>query len=88
MEIEYDTAKEAANIIKHDMSLADAQGLFEGSIKVRPDDRKNYGEQRMIALGEIAGRVHVCVYTMRGDVYRVISLRRTSRGATGLKATP
>jgi uncharacterized DUF497 family protein len=42
MEIEYDTAKEAANIIKHDMSLADAQGLLEGSIKVRLDDRKDY----------------------------------------------
>jgi uncharacterized DUF497 family protein len=32
----------------------------------------------MIAFGTIAGRLHVCVYTMRGEVYRVISLRRAN----------
>ena len=38
-----------------------------------------YGEHRMIALGEITGRVHVCVYMVRDGKRRVISLRKANR---------
>ena len=82
MEIEFDTAKEAANLAKHKISLADSVALLEGDCRVRADGRRPYGEDRMIAYGEIAGRVHVCVYTKRGEAYRIISLRRANRRET------
>lgn len=43
------------------------------------DDRADYGEVRLVAIGEIHGRVFTCVYTWRGERQRVISLRPASR---------
>jgi uncharacterized DUF497 family protein len=79
MDIEFDSAKETVNLAKHDISLNDAIELLEGECLIRTDERRHYGEAREIAYGVIAGRVHVCVYTMRGDVHRIISLRRANR---------
>lgn len=42
------------------------------------DDRADYGETRMFALGFIGDRLHALVFTMRGDACRVISLRRAN----------
>jgi Ribonuclease toxin, BrnT, of type II toxin-antitoxin system len=39
------------------------------------DDRIAYGEDRFIATGTVDGRVYVVVFTMRGEVMRVISMR-------------
>jgi uncharacterized DUF497 family protein len=44
-----------------------------------PDRRLNYGEDRVIALGEINGLVLVVVYTDRPGVRRIISARRANR---------
>jgi uncharacterized DUF497 family protein len=46
---------------------------------VRHDTRRDYGEPRVIAYGLIRGRINVCVYTLRGDIYRIISLRKANR---------
>lgn len=43
------------------------------------DRRFDYGEIRIIALGEINGRVFACVYTKRGGIYRPISVRAANR---------
>ena len=43
------------------------------------DTRKSYGEMRTIALGFIAHRLHVLVFTLRGRKLRVISLRKVNR---------
>jgi uncharacterized DUF497 family protein len=32
-----------------------------------------------MAYGLIHGRMHVCVYTLRGEVCRIISLRKANR---------
>ncbi len=42
-------------------------------------DNAGDGEVRIIAIGEIAGRVFTCVYTRRGEAYRPISLRPAHR---------
>ena len=42
------------------------------------DDRKEYYEQRWIALGLINSRLHVLIYTIRSNNIRVISLRKAS----------
>ena len=41
--------------------------------------RKSYGEMPTIAIGFIANRLHVLVFTMRGRKLRVISLRKANR---------
>lgn len=76
MEIEFDPAKDAANLSKHGVSLARAADMDLGAARVVEDDRTNYGEARFIALGTIGSRVHVLVFTMRDEVVRVISLRK------------
>jgi len=43
------------------------------------DDRRDYGETRFNAFGMVNGRMFVCTYTMRGDTYRLISVRKASR---------
>ncbi|MBV8614711.1 MAG: BrnT family toxin [Acetobacteraceae bacterium] len=44
-----------------------------------PDNRRDYGETRIRALGESSGEVLHVVYTRRGDVIRIISIRRANR---------
>ena len=42
------------------------------------DDRRDYGEVRMSAFGLVEGRLFVCTYTMRGETYRLISVRKAN----------
>jgi uncharacterized DUF497 family protein len=77
--IECDPAKDAANRAKHGVSLFAAERLLSAPHAVEIDDRFEYGEQREIATGEIAGRLFVCVYTLRGDIYRIVSLRKANQ---------
>ena len=73
--IEFDPDKDARNIKVHGISLAATETLLQGFVVEWEDKRRDYGETRLIAVGEIAGREFVCVYTSRGDAVRVISLR-------------
>jgi hypothetical protein len=79
MEYDFDPAKAEANLAKHGVDFADA-GLFDwDSALVRRDTRRHYGEDRFVALGLIAARLHVLVFTTRGDRVRIIGLRRANR---------
>ena len=77
--IEFNPVKDAANIEIHGISLAIADRLLAGFTVEWIDDRIDYGETRVIALGEIDGLEFVCIYTMRGENHRPISLRRAKR---------
>ena len=71
---EWDEAKRESNLKKHGVDFH-AMDTFEweGAVE-RFDDR--HEEARWIAIGFISLRLHVVAYTARGDVVRVISLRR------------
>lgn len=72
MEIEFDPAKDAANIEKHGVSLARAGDL---EILARLiDDR--FEEDRRRAYGLIDGVAYCLAYTIRDNRVRAISLRR------------
>jgi uncharacterized DUF497 family protein len=43
------------------------------------DTRRDYNEERFIALGFIGERLHSLVFTVRGDTVRIISLRKANR---------
>ncbi len=61
MRIEFDPDKDARNIAARGISLAAAEILLAGFVVERVDERRDYGEIRIIAIGEIGGREFVCV---------------------------
>ncbi len=84
---EFDPAKDARNIAERGLSLALAPLLFDDLLDVLEDDRQDYGERRQVAYGRILGRLFVCVFTDRGQIRRIISLRKANsreREAYGL----
>ena len=74
--IEFDEAKDAANIAKHGVSLALASDLDLDTAVVVKDDRQDYGEDRFNAYGLIDGDLFALTFTVRGQNVRAISLRR------------
>lgn len=77
MEFEWDEVKNASNKIKHGISFTDALRIFFGDTHIRIDDRRDYGEVRYQAYGELNGRVVVVVFTRRGEGrIRIISARK------------
>ncbi|WP_225767359.1 BrnT family toxin [Inquilinus sp. Marseille-Q2685] len=80
MDIDFDPVKNAANIARRGLDFADAALMWrEGPVVEIEDDRSDYGELRMIAVGRVRGRVCVAVYTDRGPVRRIISFRKANR---------
>lgn len=75
MDIEFDPAKNEANIVKHGVALADFAGFDATPVEVE-DDRFEYGETRIRAFGLIGGVAHCLVYTPTSTGIRLISLRR------------
>jgi len=79
--IDFDVAKDQANIRKHGLPLGAAALLFDGPYIEEEDRRRNYGETRFIASGPIAvfgNRIFVVIYTWRDGVRRVISFRKAN----------
>jgi len=79
MKIEYDPAKSRRNLERRGIPFDDALELLSGPHVTREDDRREYRERRTIAYGLIGDRLHVCVYTLRGNACRIISLRKANR---------
>jgi uncharacterized DUF497 family protein len=50
--------------------------VFEGPSVTFVDDRFDYGEERLVTLGLLAGRLVVIAHTPRDDGTRIISMRR------------
>lgn len=79
MDFEWDEAKNTANIRKHGIDFADAVLIFDGPVISRIDDRRDYGETRIISYGQIADQiVATVVHTDRNGVMRIISARLAS----------
>ena len=76
MEFEFDPAKSQSNKAKHGIDFVEAQALWDDSelveIRARTTD-----EARYVVLGQIEGKHWSAVITYRGDVTRIISVRRS-----------
>ena len=79
MRVEFDLAKEAANEAKHGVSLAMAGDLDREAALVWVDERFKYAESRMIALAPQTEILYCVVFVDRGELRRVMSLRRANR---------
>lgn len=78
--LEWDEAKADANLAKHGISFPDAARVFEDFSRFEwLDEREDYGEDRFVTVGIVAGRAILLVYTMRGENRRLIMARRATR---------
>ena len=78
MQAEWEEEKCRANIEKHGLSFEDVWQVLAGDTLTIPDERYDYGEDRLITLGSLAGRVVVVVHVVRGENIRIISMRKAN----------
>ena len=79
MEFVWDESKRRSNLQKHGLNFADAYWAFTDDAFVIVDDREDYGEDRYILLGLVYERIVVIAFTVRGDVIRIISMRKANK---------
>ena len=77
MKFDYDPRKSVANKKKHGISLEEAKELWSVlSVEVKA---KTVDEPRVMMIGQIKNKFYSCIYTVRGDVIRLISARRSRK---------
>jgi hypothetical protein len=79
MKLEWDAIKNRNNFMKHGLRFEDAEEVFSGPCVTFIDDRFDYGEERVLTLGLLAGRLVVIAHTPRDDGTRIISMRKRNR---------
>jgi uncharacterized DUF497 family protein len=77
MEIEFDPVKNEINLEKHGIGLDAALPIFATPSVEWPSLDKRHGESRYIAVGLIDGAEFTCIFTVRGPIARIISVRRS-----------
>lgn len=75
----WNPTKNDRNIRERGISFADAQHIEYDTAVVSVDDRKDYGEVREVLAGFIGARLHILVFTRRGETCWVISLRKANK---------
>ena len=75
MDISFDPAKRAVTLENRGLDFADAGLVFAGYTVTAQDMRQDYGEDRLITAGHLAGRCVVLVWTPRDGARRIISMR-------------
>ena len=78
-DFDWNQAKSDRNRLKRGLPFDLAVMLFDRPTLERPDTRFDYQEERIQAIGMIGTVVLACVYTDRGPVRRIISLRPAKR---------
>lgn len=79
MGFEWDEDKRTANLAKHGIDFVLAAKIFRNPTIERIDDRDDYGEERIIAVGQWSDHVLVVIYTWRDDNRRLISALKAGR---------
>lgn len=79
MRFDWNPVKDERNQRERGFGFDFAALIFEGETIEWPDDRRDYGEARVRAIGEVDGLVLHVVFTDRGDVRRIISARLANR---------
>jgi hypothetical protein len=84
MRFSWDAAKSDANLRERGFDFEFATLIFEGRTLEQEDQRQDYGERRVIAIGSADGLELTVVYTDRVGAAgrherRIISARRSNR---------
>jgi uncharacterized DUF497 family protein len=75
VEITFDPIKRAKTLQERGLDFAEAAEVFSGLTATKADDRRDYGETRLITAGFLRARFVVLVWTPRGDARHIISMR-------------
>ena len=79
MKFEFDETKHLSNIEKHGVGFEEAAYVLLVPSRLDClDNRSDYAEERWVTLGEMRGRVFAVVYTIRGNVLRIILARKAN----------
>ncbi|MDR1310688.1 MAG: BrnT family toxin [Burkholderiaceae bacterium] len=79
MEITFDSDKNAKNIRVRGLSFEKAAKFDFSTALYYPDNRRDYGETRIFALGRLGNRVHALVFANIEKGIRVISFRKANK---------
>ncbi len=79
VKIEFDPAKSAKNGKDRSLPFERAAELEWDRALAYFDDRRDYGEQRIVASAPMYGRLYVVCYVMRDQVRRIISFRKANK---------
>ena len=71
--------KRQVTLEKRGLDFADAELVFSGPTFTFEDDRRDYGEQRLVSVGLLRDKVVVIVHTETEDEIRVISMREAEK---------
>lgn len=78
MKIAYDPVRNAANQLRHGLSLDMARDLDWSHALTAKDERRDYGEARWVAFAPLGSRLCCVVYVDREGIRRIISLRKAN----------
>lgn len=78
MRITFDPAKRAKTFAERGLDFEDATHVFAGPTAEMRDERKDYGETRIVCFGYLNGRMVVIGYTPRGATRHVFSMRKAN----------
>jgi uncharacterized protein len=76
--ITFDPAKRARTLAERGLDFKDAAAVFAGTTVEVEDNRRDYGERRIICYGLLSGRMVVIGYTVRVAARHVFSMRKAN----------
>lgn len=76
--ITYDSAKRDRTLDERGLDFEAAELVFAGPRVTFLDERRDYGEDRLVTIGFLAGRMVVVCWTPRGDDRHVFSMRKAN----------
>jgi hypothetical protein len=78
MDSAFDPNKSATNLKKHGIDFLEAQALWEDVDRLLVPARTQ-GEARYMLIGKIGQKHWSAIFTYRGEVIRIISVRRARK---------
>ena len=78
MNLEFDQDKRDQTLRERGLDFARAAEVFEGVYFTGRDERFEYEEERFITIGKLDASLVVLVWTPRGKVRRIISMRKAN----------
>jgi uncharacterized DUF497 family protein len=79
LQFDWDEGKRRANLAKHGVDFLEAAAIFDNPTLEKLDDREDYGEERLVAIGRCRAEILRVVYTDREEVRRIISAQKATR---------
>ena len=78
MKFEFDFEKRDKTLKERGLDFAEAIEVFAGVHFTGQDTRTEYAEDRFITVGTLKARLVVLVWTPRGEIRRIISMRKAN----------